>query len=91
MTLPVNQIPKTAEDLNCFGMEVERDLIDVEIVVEIVHVEPPDPAVGIFGRSVEIEAWTLDGCSFSLTESEHERAIDSAIEHMERWAADSEK
>lgn len=63
--------------------------MDTEVVIEIVHVEPPDQNAGYPG-SIQIEAYTLDGKSFLLTHLEYERAIDDAISNMERWAAEAE-
>lgn len=86
MTHPISPkpaSPKTAEDANCFALEVERDLRDVEIIIEIVNIEPPEPEVGFRG-TVEIEAYSSDGTSFTLTPSEYERALNTAIANLER-------
>lgn len=93
MTHPLFQnlaSPETAEDTNCFAFEVTRDFMDFQVIVEIVNVALPDKSVGIFGSTIEIEAYTPYGRSFSLTESEHERAIEEAISYMERQAEISE-
>lgn len=96
MTLPLSSTPaapKTADDANCFAVDVSRDLEGAEtfeVICEVVNVELPDPAVGITASLIEIEAYTMDGRSFDLTELERERAIEEAGKNMERWAEEAE-
>lgn len=81
---------KTAEDANCFGMEIFRDDEgEFGVIIEIVNVELPEPEVGWPG-TIEIEVYREDGRSFQLTALEYDRAIYSAIEHMERWTDEAE-
>lgn len=90
---PKSVSPKTAEDANCFAFSVSRDMEGAEtfeVICEITDWEPPDPAVGIFGPTFHVDAYTLDGRSFTLTDLEYDRAVEEAVENMERWAEEAE-
>lgn len=90
---PKSVSPKTAEDANCFGFDVSRDMEGAEtfeVICEITDWEPPDPAVGVFGATFAIDAYSMDGKSFDLTPLEYDRAIEEAGKQMERWAEEAE-
>lgn len=90
---PKSVSPKTAEDANCFGFEVSRDMEGAEtfeVICEVVYVEPPDLAVGLTGSTIELEAYTMDGRRFDLTPLEYDRALEEAANYLERWAEEAE-
>lgn len=96
MTLPLSSksaAPKSADDANCFALDVSRDMEGAEtfeVICEITNWQPSDPAVGIFGPTFDIDAYTMDGQSFQLTELEHDRAFEQACDNLERWAEEAE-
>lgn len=81
-------------DREAISMLVSRDFQEIELALEILDYRPAEQggmADERLPESVELEAFTLNGREFHLTETERERATELALDHIHRQQVDAEE